>query len=158
MGKSTISMAIFNSYVKLPEGIPFLGICVAVRLCKRWSKEAIQSTEGFRFGSIWKVVLETNINRRNHYPPTKIHQDHIFPMSNKGKSTSTWTNFLWDEANEYVESPGSPPKSSAFPWLIFASKSGNADTSEMAKKWNKMMKPWILGPPFVSHGDTDIWQ
>jgi len=25
MGKSTISMAIFNSYVKLPEGIMFLG-------------------------------------------------------------------------------------------------------------------------------------
>ena len=27
MGKSTISMAIFNSYVKLPEGIRFFAIC-----------------------------------------------------------------------------------------------------------------------------------
>ena len=27
MGKSTISMAIFNSYVKLPEGTPFMGGC-----------------------------------------------------------------------------------------------------------------------------------
>jgi len=26
MGKSTISMAIFNSYVKLPEGIPWMVI------------------------------------------------------------------------------------------------------------------------------------
>ena len=92
MGKSTISMVIFNSYVSSPEGNPsmlqfqiihyLLGSCVCVHMCgrKRWSDPSIPSIPSI--DSIYNSDLKSG------HPSILIYPNlYLPPPKKRGSST-----------------------------------------------------------------------
>lgn len=130
---------------------PFLGICIAVRLCKRWSF----SNPKYRGIPIW-IDLESGF-RDKHQPEESLSTDQNSPRSHfsnvqQGEIHLDMDQFLMGWGKRICRIPRFTTKIKCLP---VENSLPNLEMLIPPKwpQWNKMMKPWILGPPFVSHGD-----